>query len=280
MPYVAEISRTNPTCFVFLIDQSGSMAEPFHAIPGMKKSDGVADAINKLLDSLVDRCTKGETILDRFYVSVIGYGDKLGEASPAFGGDLAGKMLVPISEVGKNPLRIEKRIKKENDGAGGIVDLPVEFSIWFEAKANNDTPMCKALDLAWGIVGEFIPNYPKCYPPMVINITDGEASDGDPELHASMITNMASHDGNVLLFNLHISSTQGAPLIYPARQIDLPDDYGRMLFRMSSKLPAPMLAVARQEGISVTEASRGFAFNGDLVTLIKFLDIGTRVALR
>ena len=29
MPYTAEISRANPTCFLFLIDQSGSMADPF-----------------------------------------------------------------------------------------------------------------------------------------------------------------------------------------------------------------------------------------------------------
>jgi len=112
---------------------------------------------------------------------------------------------------------------------------------------------------------------------MVINITDGEASDGDPEPHASMITSLASHDGNVLLFNLHLSSTQAAPLAFPDRAIDVPDDYGRMLFRMSSKLPAPMLAVARQEAFKITEASRGFAFNADFVTLVKFLDIGTRI---
>ena len=96
MPYVAEISRTNPTCFVFLIDQSGSMADPFPAVAGMRKADGVADAINRILDNLVDRNSKGDKILDRFWVSVIGYGEKLGEAGPAFGGNLAGKPIVPI----------------------------------------------------------------------------------------------------------------------------------------------------------------------------------------
>ena len=29
MPYTAEISRNNPTCFVFLLDHSGSMADNF-----------------------------------------------------------------------------------------------------------------------------------------------------------------------------------------------------------------------------------------------------------
>jgi hypothetical protein len=37
-----------------------------------------------------------------------------------------------------------------------------------------------------------------------------------------------------------------------------------------------MLAVANQEGYGVKEGARGFAFNADLVEIIKFLDIGTR----
>jgi hypothetical protein len=277
MPYVAEISRANPTCFVFLIDQSGSMEEPLHTVPGSTKAHGVADAINRLLAALADLCTRGDKILDRYYVSVIGYGNAPGDASPAFGGSLAGKMLAPISEVGMNPLRIEKRNKKESDGAGGVIERTVQFPIWFEAKANMDTPMCKALDVAWGIVGEFISQHPGCFPPMVINITDGEVSDGDPEPHASMITSLASHDGNVLLFNNHVSSTEAAPVAFPSRAIDVPDDYGQMLFRMSSKMPAPMLKVARQMKFDVTESSRGFVFNSDFATLVSLLDIGTRV---
>jgi hypothetical protein len=277
MPYTAEISRTNPTCFVFLIDQSGSMRDPFPAIPGMKKADGVADAINRLLNSLADRCTKGEKILDRYFIAVIGYGATAGQAGPAFGGKLAGKTLVPISEVGQNPLRVEKRTKKVSDGAGGLVEQTVMFPIWFEPLAKSDTPMCMALDIALGIAGEFIANFPKCYPPMVINITDGEASDGDPEQQAAAITTLASEDGNVLLFNLHISSSTAAPVPFPDREGTLPDENAQRLFRMSSQLPAPMLKVAAHEGIRVTSETRGFVFNGDLVTLVNFLDIGTRV---
>ncbi len=29
MPYTAEISRNNPSCFLFLVDQSSSMLEAF-----------------------------------------------------------------------------------------------------------------------------------------------------------------------------------------------------------------------------------------------------------
>jgi hypothetical protein len=59
MPYSAEISRANPSCFLFLIDQSGSMADPFGVgESNRRKADGVADAINRLLQNLVIKCAK------------------------------------------------------------------------------------------------------------------------------------------------------------------------------------------------------------------------------
>jgi hypothetical protein len=42
MPYEAELSRANPTCLVFLIDQSSSMAEPFGGEPDKPKSHGAS----------------------------------------------------------------------------------------------------------------------------------------------------------------------------------------------------------------------------------------------
>src|SRR5690242_21733732 len=119
MPYTAEISRSNPSCFLFLIDQSGSMDDAFGAGENnRKKADGVADAINRMLQNLVIKCAKEEGIRDYFHVGVIGYGTQVG---PAFSGPLAGRALVPISEVGNCPARVDQRTKKAPDGAGGIV---------------------------------------------------------------------------------------------------------------------------------------------------------------
>ena len=75
MPYTAEISRTNPTCFLFLVDQSSSMLEPFGRQPEKQKAEGVSDAINRLLQNLALKCAKSEGIRDYFYVGVIGYGE-------------------------------------------------------------------------------------------------------------------------------------------------------------------------------------------------------------
>ena len=211
MSYATEISRNNPTCFVFLIDQSLSMDDPFPSLPRMKKADGVADAINRLLQTLVLRCAKAEGVRDYYHVSVIGYGGNPSNVAPAFGGKLAGRDMVPISEIANNPLRLEQRTKQVPDGAGGLVDQTIEFPVWFEPVADGFTPMCSALNVAENVVRDFLERSPRCYPPMVIHITDGESSDGDPEPHAAKVRQLASEDGNVLLFNVHVSSSNARP---------------------------------------------------------------------
>ncbi len=278
MAYTAEISRTNPSCFLFLIDQSGSMNEPFAGQPDTRKSHEVAAAINRLLQTLVLRCAKGHEVLDRFHVGVIGYGG--GRVGPAFGGALAGQVLVPISALATNPLRVETRTRKVPDGAGGLVDQTIKFPVWFEAAAQGKTPMCTALDLAWGNLTDFVARYPDCYPPLVINITDGRATDGNPESHAACVRDLASRDGNLLLFNVHLSARSAQPIELPDQEGVLPDDHAQLLFRMSSLLPPPMRETARREGYRVSDATRGFVFNGDMVSVIRFLDIGTRVDAR
>ena len=45
MPYTADISRANPACFLFLIDQSGSMTGTLTGQPNQGKTDMAAGAI-------------------------------------------------------------------------------------------------------------------------------------------------------------------------------------------------------------------------------------------
>ncbi len=274
MAYQAEISRSNPSCFLFLIDQSASMADPFGTGDSQKKkADGVADAINRLLQNLVIKCAKAEGVRDYYYVGVIGYGKEVG---PAFSGPLAGKALAPISEVAEMPARIEERTKKVDDGAGGLIDQKVKFPVWFDPVANGGTPMSQALMRAHGLLKGWLENHPDCFPPIVINISDGEATDGNPSNLAESVKNLASSDGNVLLFNLHLSSTDAAPIQFPAHEEGLPDKHAKLLFNMSSPLPDYMRTIAMQEGFTIEENARGFVFNADIVSVIQFLDIGTR----
>jgi hypothetical protein len=273
MSYTAEISRDNPSCFLFLIDQSGSMGEPFGIESKKSKADGVADAINRLLQNLVIKCAKAEGVRDYYHVGVIGYGKRVGSA---FSGSLAGKSLVPISEVATKPARIEERTRKVEDGAGGLVDQTIKFPVWFDPVSIGGTPMCRALEKAYSILSEWLGERPNCFPPIVVNITDGEATDGNPIEIASQLTSLSSSDGNVLLFNLHLSNMKAPPVEFPDSQENLPDAYAKLLFDMSSRLPLFMREIAQEERYQVGEESRGFVFNADIVSVIRFLDIGTR----
>ncbi|NJO14405.1 MAG: VWA domain-containing protein [Thioploca sp.] len=271
----AAISSANPSCFVFLVDQSASMQKPFGGSEAnQKKSEGVADAINRWLQNLIIKCAKSEGIRDYYYVSVIGYGAQI---NSAFKGDLIGRRLVPISQIANHPLRIEKRTKFVDDDSGDLAEQTLKFPVWIEPIANGQTPMCEAIVLAQRILSKWLEEHPDCFPPIVINMTDGAATDGDPRIFATKLTHLASSDGNVLLFNINFSSHQANPIEFPDSDKNLVDKYAKQLFQMSSLLPDYMRKIASQEyNIPVSKTTRGFTFNAEMVALIKFLDIGTR----
>ena len=277
MPYTAEISRANPTCFLFLIDQSGSMAERWGGDAGKTKAEGVADAINRLLETLVTRCSKGDYIADRYYVGLIGYGGEVSLGFPIDG--LASQVLQPVSVIDAHPLRIEERLRRSDDGTGRLIQQRVMLPMWLEPKAAGKTPMCQAFQAAHEVIGQFVSEHPACFPPIVINISDGMATDGDAARVLAMATalrGLASQDGNVLLLNVHVSVRGQRPILFPTGEGELPDEYARLLFRMSSPLPQAMLRQAQIVEEAVPDGAVGFAFNADLASVIMFLDVGTR----
>lgn len=277
MSYTAEISRTNPALFVFLLDQSGSMKGHFGGQASRaSKATGVADAINRMLSNLVIRCSQGETTRNYFDIAILGYGAQEGAVAPALSGPLAGQEILTISAIGNAPARMEDRVMKQPDGAGGVIDVPVKFPIWFEPVASADTPMVKALQEAHRLVSQWISNHQAAFPPIVINLTDGEATDGDPSESAQALRQLATEDGNVLLFNCHISSVVSSPVLFPESDSSIPDQYGKKMFAMSSPLTPTMVEFAKKQEFSIAEESRGFVFQADLVDVIRFLDIGTR----
>jgi len=273
--YSAEISRANPTCFVFLLDQSGSMQDQIGSGGGQRKCDVVADALNHLLFELGIKCAKEEGVRDYFYVSVIGYGTNV---APALTGALAGRELVPLSEIAASPARLETRTKKIPDGAGGLVNQEVKFPVWVDPVANGGTPMSGALSRAQSIVSSWLIDHPGCFPPVVLNLTDGESTDGDPSFPAEGIRQLASSDGAALLFNLHVSSDASPAISFPDNEAVLANQFARDLFNLSSTLPDGMRTYTQQQGIPVSDGTRGFVFNADATSIIQFLDIGTRAS--
>lgn len=273
MSYEAQISRANPSCFIFLLDQSASMSEQIAGQVGTSKKQVVADALNRLLTELILRCAREEGVRDYFHVAVIGYGSR--RAGSILTGPLAGRDLVPVSDVAEYPLRVDKRTRKEPDGAGGVIELKTDFPVWVEPVSNGSTPMCQALGLACDLVRGWVDRHPRSYPPITLNLTDGEANDGNPAAVAADIRALGTDDGEALLFNLHVSGTAVAPIAFPEWDAGLPDEFARSLFAMSSPLPPQALAYAEKVGYTVGENARGFVYNADIVSVVQFLNIGS-----
>lgn len=271
--YSTEISRSNPTCFVFLVDQSASMQDDIGSGEGRRKCDIVADSLNRLLSELCIKCAKEEGVRNYFYVAVIGYGSTVG---PALAGKLAGRELVPLSEIASTPARLEARVRKVSDGAGGLADVEVKFPVWVDPVASGGTAMSQAMTRAQSIVSAWLDEHPTCFPPVVLNLSDGESTDGDPTAAATALRELASTDGSTLLFNLHVSSDRSPAVSFADKDDALPNEHARLLFGLSSPLPEHMRTYAQQQGHKVSDRTRGFVFNSDLSSVVQFLDIGTR----
>jgi hypothetical protein len=274
LPYRQRIDRHNPGCLVFLIDQSASMSEPIGG-SDISKAVAVAEQLNTLLYGLVQRCSKSQEELPRpyFAVAAIGYGttddgeqvldSKLrrdGQSDLMWTTDLVGTVI-----------RVDER-RRQTAGGG---EATYRFPMWIEPAASGGTPMCAAFELAGRVLKGWTDHYTNAFPPIVINLTDGESTDGDPAPWADRLCRLETSDGNVLLFNAVVSSEAGAPTLFPVRPDAISDAFGVGLWALSSTLPAFMVDAARRRGIDVQTGGRGFAFNADLQSLVAFLNIGT-----
>jgi len=261
MTYQRPIDRRLPGCLIFLLDQSGSMAEPIGGQPSTSKAEALADIINDLLHSIIRRCVKDPEGPPRHYydLGIIGYGDV---AKSAFGGALSDRQLASVAEIADATLRVD-----EHDG--------VLAPVWFNPVAEHRTAMCAAFDLAGQIASGWIATHQDSFPPIVLNVSDGKATDGNPAEWAQRLRGLRTADGELLLFNINLSSGARKPIAFPANAKDLPDDYSRQMFALSSPLPDFMRKHARERGMPADEGALGFVCNADISTVIQALTVGT-----
>ena len=293
-PYSQEISRQHPVLFVFLLDQSGSMEDPIggNNAAGRRKMDEVATAVNSWLQNMAIRATGSEGVRNYMDVALIGYRTDQ-QANPIIASPLLGmpvqsaqpndenRVLFSINEISECGDVVTRTKEFFDDESGELMKVEEEARVWVVPKAEGGTPMCSALHRAYELIEQWIaaPGHAESFPPIVIHITDGESSEGDPLPYALPIMDLETQDGQVLMFNCHLSMSQADPILFPPNDETLPDDYAKLLFKMSSPFPEKLFQAAVAQGFTLLQpGARGMAFNADMVTLIKFLDIGTKVA--
>ena len=260
-----------PGCMIFLIDQSGSMSDQFAVEQiggGRRKCDMVATIFNSFLNELITVNTEvladsSAEVKQRADICALGYEGT--SVTSALDGRLASQPFATLAELQMNPLDIELRKRKEIDDTGSFYEVEIPFPIWIKAKHGGGTPMCAALRRAYDMASQWAINHPNNYPPVIINLTDGMSTDGDPLGLAQQMTQISTTDGNALLFNVHITGVKASPVLYPASEIELPNDsYARHLFSMSSVIPETSRALLESLlGTPVPPGARGMIFNGD-----------------
>lgn len=278
MPYEQQMDRKNPGLFVFLLDQSLSM-EAGLAGGSNRKADELALVINKLLREFCIRASGESGVKDYFHFAVIGYStdhEGFPLIGPALIGPLAGRETVTISELDANPARIDtvNEVTVDED-TSELVTTEIPMPIWVDPVMQNGTPICGAIVKACEIIDAWIPAHRQSFPPVVINITDGDPTDGDPLPYADVLKQRCTDDGNVLFFNCCLSESPGTPFIFRGNVELMPDDCARRLFKMSSVLPEQLRQVAINREFEVEPNARAMAFNADMLVLIKFIRMGT-----
>jgi hypothetical protein len=223
--YDAVATRNTPALVIYLIDISGSMAEP---LDGARKIDHVEQAIENVITKMIQRSTRGELISPRYRIAMVAYTD-----DPI---DLLGGVLT-IDQVAQR---------------GKIKLTP-----------NHLTNTDKAFAMARDILQQELPRLTDCPAPMVCHLTDGEFTGPDPSPIAQEIMAMSNPDGNVLIENIYVGENLTANPIGDIRGWagladigELQSDPAKKLFPISSQLPPSYADVIADDGYALRPGSR------------------------
>jgi uncharacterized protein YegL len=256
-------SSATPGLMVILLDQSGSMTEPYTG--NDSKAVFATKAVNRMINTIIDKNFDGTAPKNRCFISVIGYNTTVKEIQSD-----------SIVQFAAKPLRIDKFKKKVSDGAGGLVEQDFKMPIWIEPVAEGTTDMASAFQTANQLVAKWINDKPQNPAPVVINISDGLPTSDliETTSAAKSLMSLNCNDGNVLLFNAHIN-INGANVIFPSSSDVLSSDHAKFLFEISSTIPESYKPAAQKNELKVADGARGCMFDTDAEGLVKLINFGS-----
>ena len=256
------IGTSNPGCIIILVDQSWSMSGDWET---GTKSERASIIVNRAIYNLALNCQLGTEIRQRCYVCVVSYGEHVNCIVEGM-----------IADVYASPVEIKKIKKAIPDGAGGIVEVEAELPIWLQPQASGGTPMHEAFQRASEVVQRWISDWPDSFPPVVINVTDGEPTHPDLTGDAARsVMNLQTTDGSVLVYNIHIADG-GFELVFPNSNAQFADNpFANFLFSISSPLPKLLFPIAEAHGFSPQPDARCFAYDASEVLTTRLIEFGS-----
>lgn len=282
MQHNIKITENHPSLIILLLDQSGSMQEPYGGeqeggCPLLSKADVVARSANMLLMELIDRCCQGSQYRHYYDIAVVGYS---GRGVYSLLDDQ--RWFFSPSELASNVKSINKVLRKVT----GVDGTPITYvsceKRWIEPYSEGVTPMALALDKMCELIysWESKQRSSDYFLPTVINITDGELTDANEEKVLEVIDRLrglGSGEDTPTLMNFHISSSGSKGVLFPSSIDELPRE-AHLLYKLSSQLPdiynshvAALKSDTEIEGVSY----QGITYNLPQSDFIRAIQIGS-----
>lgn len=262
-------SSATPGLLVIMVDQSGSMTLDYEG--GDTRSEFAAKAVNRVINTLIQKNFDGKAPKDRCYVAVIGYDAEVKVLASGF-----------LKELESSPKRIANVTKKVSNGEGGVIEVDTKMPIWIEPIYEDScTNMMDAFAVVNDLVANWIkdkPNYPA---PVVINISDGLPYDGR-EIEECMyetinivnkLKEQSTSDGKVQIFNAMIG--EGNKVVFPKSTTELDSIEAQFLYEISTEIPEAYKGAAEKNELKFEMGARGAIYNADAEHLIKLIDFGS-----
>ena len=256
-----EYSTTKPGLLLVLIDQSTSMNEKWGGT-GMSRKDGAAEHVNRMINRILNDSQNGNVYKDRIWMAICGYSlfDEVGNAF---------------------------RVLKEG--------WPSAFSNqtgWVVPVANGRTPMTLAFQGARQYLEAFFDDserwdqFKQSTPPIILNVTDGEANEFDDDDWQSLSDEVeriwrlkTPQSFSPLVFHVHLSGTGGD---HQSRRMALPtepaglDRFGQNLFRLASQVPDSWVRSSSMQERPISAGAVGLITNASPADLMDILTVVSR----
>ena len=143
----------------------------------MRKMEAASLIANFAIDELLVRASRANEVRNYYDIAVVGYS---GDGVEMIIGDENDSLTDIKSLMERRPQPRRYNIIQQ-DTDGNMVSAPITLHEWVEPKACGSSPMYEALIQVKRLIADWCdnPHHRYCFPPLVINISDGGCSDAE-----------------------------------------------------------------------------------------------------
>ena len=279
--YQQSITHLHRSAIIIAIDCSVSMQSwTYLHKTRMRKMEAASLVANFAIDELLVRASRANAVRNYYDIAVVGYsGDGVEMIIGNENDDLTD--IKSLAERTPQP-KCYNIIQQDTDG--NMVSTPLTLHEWVEPKACGSSPMYEALIQVKKLIADWCdnPHHRDCFPPLVINISDGGCSDAEyDELIdiAKDIKELRTTDGSIIFINIYLSTDrdhESHSIIFPSTEEVIEDENESLLYNMSSVLPKELEHVIFEfRGGDGHKSYKCFARNATICEAFALADIGT-----